>query len=250
MIVVLSGEGQTDLGACSNAQGICSAADFSPGPMCVLLDQLLIEPLGYSLRETTPDVFHFISETALVERARMRKRNPRAFLAPGAKRERETGHFAANAWDLGAAAKEMEANGEIAIAVLFRDNDTTRSSAPTTWRIKWDSVLTGFQRAAFERGVPMLPNPKSEAWLMCAAKAQPFQHCAALEDLPGNDDAPNPIKDRLAAALGGHKSAQELCDWLAEHPFEITGACEMPSFAAFYRQLQDAARSAIQRRPG
>lgn len=249
MIVVLSGEGATDLGACSNARGVCSGEDFSLGPMCVLLDQLLQEPLGYSLREATPDAFHFISETALVERARLRKANRREFLAPGAKRQRETAYFAANAWSLGAAAKELELNGEIAIAVLFRDNDATRSGAPTAWRTKWDSMLTGFKRAAFERGVPMLPNPKSEAWLMCAAKPQPFQHCAALEDLPGNDDAPNSIKDRLAAALGGRMPAHALCVWLDEHPFEINGACEMPSFSAFYQRLQEAARSAIQRRP-
>lgn len=249
MIVVLSGEGLTDLGGCANAQGVCSGEEFSPGPMCVLLNQLLQEPLGYSLLGTTPDAFHFISETALIERARRRKANPREFLAPGTKRERETGYFAANAWDLGIAAKALERNDEIAIAILFRDNDTTRSSAPTAWRTKWDSMLSGFKRAAFERGVPMLPNPKSEAWLMCAAKPQPFQHCAALEDLPGNDDAPNSIKDQLAVALGGRRSAQELCDWLTEHPFEINGACAMPSFAAFYQRLQEAARSAIQRRP-
>jgi hypothetical protein len=163
------------------------------------------------------------------------------------KRARETGYFAANAWDLGTAAQELELSGDIAIAILFRDNDRTRNSAPTTWRIKWDSMLSGFKRAGFDRGVPMLPNPKSEAWLICAAKPQPFQHCAALANLPGNDDAPNSLKDRLAAVFGGRKSAQELCEWMSEHPFEIDGACEMPSFAAFYNRLREVALGATGR---
>ncbi|MEI7868740.1 MAG: hypothetical protein WCI11_12680 [Candidatus Methylumidiphilus sp.] len=50
MILVLSGEGPTDLGACTNALGQCDGADFAIGPLMVLVDQILAPVLGYPLR--------------------------------------------------------------------------------------------------------------------------------------------------------------------------------------------------------
>jgi len=50
MIVILSGEGPTDLGQCNNAQSICSDEQFQVGPMAVLLDQMLQPRLYYSPR--------------------------------------------------------------------------------------------------------------------------------------------------------------------------------------------------------
>ena len=99
-------------------------------------------------------------------------------------------------------------------------------------------MLDGFHRAQFARGVPMLPNPKSEAWLLCAAKKPAFQHCAKYEDVPGNDDAPNSAKVQLASALGGEKSAVELAEWMRSVDFNAAAACAMPSFAAFHDRLQ------------
>ena len=49
MIVVLSGEGAADIGACTNQQGLCSGSDFLPGPMTVLIDQALEQKIGYSI---------------------------------------------------------------------------------------------------------------------------------------------------------------------------------------------------------
>jgi hypothetical protein len=134
--------------------------------------------------------------------------------------------------------KEQEHN-DVAIAVLFHDSDGTRSSATGIWEAKWQSMINGFQRAGFSRGVPMLPKPKSEAWLICAAKNQPYQHCDKLEEeLSGNDMSLNPAKIQLGKLLGFDRepTAEELCDWLEKNPFDFN-ACEMPSFQAFKVEL-------------
>jgi hypothetical protein len=247
MIVVLSGEGPTDLGSCTNAQGVCSDEDFAPGPMCVLLERLIEPRLQYAVR-SVPGVVHYVSERALGEKARERKANGRRFLAPGAKHVQETGYFYANAWDLGAMALEIEqAANDDTIAVLFRDNDPMRSDPATLWSMKWQSMKQGFERAGYPRGIPMLPNPKSEAWLVCAAKEQPFQHCAVLEELSGNDAAPDSAKSRLARELGGVKSAHELNDWLETLDFNAGGACDMPSFSAFHGRLHEVMDTLIGR---
>ncbi len=54
------------------------------------------------------------------------------------------------------------------IAVLFRDSDGTASSGRGLWEDKRKSIEDGFGEAGFDYGVPMIPKPKSEAWLLCA----------------------------------------------------------------------------------
>jgi len=236
MIVILSGEGPTDFGKCTNAQGICSEKDYQLGAMAIIVDKMLTERMNYSIRETTPDLFLFVSEAALKEPKDLRKSKnlgreslDRVSLV-GTKQKKEKGYFRINALVLAQIAqnKEQEYN-TVAIAILFRDSDTSDAKI---WQDKWQSMLNSFQWAGFSRGIPMLPKPKSEAWLICAAKDQPYQHCSSLEDLPGNDDSPNSAKNKLDEIFGRHKSAEELCDWLIENPFDFN-ACEMPSFLAF-----------------
>jgi hypothetical protein len=233
MIVILSGEGKTDFGQCINAQGICSGDDYQLGAMAIIVDKMLAERMNYSIRETTPDLFLFVSEAALKERDDLRKKESRKVSFAGKKRDQETGYFYINAWMLGNTALEKEENAkDKVIAILFRDCDGTRSSAAGLWEAKWQSMINGFQRSGFNHGVPMLPKPKSEAWLICAAKSQPYQNCDSLESLSGNDDSPNSAKSQLDALLGNHKSAEELSDWMVEKPFDFN-ACKMPSFLAF-----------------
>lgn len=48
----------------------------------------------------------------------------------------------------------------------------------------------------------MVPRPKSEAWLLCALKPNPYQHCAALEEAPmATTAARTLLKPRLAALM-------------------------------------------------
>lgn len=235
MIFVLSGEGPTDLGTCNNAQGGCSGDDFEIGPMTVLVEQLVESRVGFRLRDL-PDQIHYISETALCDKA---KALPNRLLpARSKKKQVEMGYFYTNALVLGEIAKRLEAEkGDEAIAVLFRDCDGTRSAKAGLWDIKWQSILDGFNRSQFDRGVPMLPKPTSEAWLLSAAQDPPYQNCQSHEDLPGNEVSPNHPKKKLDAAFGEHKSRVELCDWLDETPFDPVLAGAMPSFKAFRDRL-------------
>jgi hypothetical protein len=238
MIVVLSGEGPTDLGQCVNAQLTCEDEHFGIGPMTVLLDQMLESRLGYSQR-MIPGGYKYVSEAALGKREIERKNNHRKISLVGKKRAQETAYFYINAWMLSDIALQVEKESEDrAIAVLFRDCDGTRSAQSDLWTVKWESMLAGFLRPGFDRGVPMLPKPTSEAWLLCAAQNQPYQNCSNLENLSGNMVSPNHPKKKLDAAFGHRKTAQDLCDWLDQNRMDFDALpAVMPSFKAFRDRL-------------
>lgn len=242
MIVVLSGEGRSDLGACRNAQGHCSGDTFAPGPMTVLVDQEIACHLHYSPLACAPETYHYASKTWLSEQARARKQNSRKISLTGKKHGQETGYYHINAWMLGEAAKDFEQlHKDIAIAVLFRDSDGSHAAGASEWSAKWQSMHSGFQRAGLgARGVPMLPKPKSEAWLLCAV-ANGYQDCEKLEALPGNDSSPHSAKEQLKAALGGDNSTEAQLNWLADHGFDHQAvAADMPSYQQFKASLAAA----------
>lgn len=243
MIFVLSGEGPTDLGGCANSQGRCTNGDFSVGPMTVILEQLLAPRIGFSLRDY-PDCVHYINETALdaISKAQPKRMQP----ARSKKQGVETGYFFANAAALGIAARELEVETEdAAVAVLFRDCDGTRSAPSVLWEAKQASMRHGFKYSQFDRGVPMLPKPTSEAWLLCAAQVPPYTACEKLEALSGNEASQNHPKKKLDAAFGGHKSREELCDWLDGLPFDPVRAASMPSFKAFEDRLDEVVSTVL-----
>lgn len=241
MRLLLSGEGPTDLGVCGNAQGRCEGADFKQGAMTKLIIQLLEPLLGYSLADF-PDSLSYVSETALCDQTKAMPRR----LQPtrGKKKGAEMGYFYGNAMTLGRMAINLAHEaGEAVVAVFFRDTDGTRSSHAGLWADKWQSVCDGFKAAEFEHGVPMLPKPKSEVWLLCVAGANPGGACAHLEDLSGNDASPNSAKAQLEAALGHHHGGNELADWLANQHVDIGRLETMPSFQAFHQALTHAVRT-------
>lgn len=242
MIVVLSGEGRSDLGACRNAQGHCSGDTFAPGPMTVLVDQEIASHFDYSPLELAPETYLYVSKTRLSELVRERKEHSSKMSLTGKKHGQETGYFYINAWMLGEAAKDFEQlHKDIAIAVLFRDSDGSHTAGASEWSAKWQSMRSGFQRAELgARGVPMLPKPKSEAWLLCAV-ANGYQDCEKLEALPGNDDAPRSAKAQLQAALGGDASTGAQLNWLQVHGFDHEAvAANMPSYQQFKASLAAA----------
>jgi hypothetical protein len=240
MIFVLSGEGITDLGACTNALGLCEGNDFRIGPMTTLLSQMSESKLGYAILDT-PDSLHYIDEPTLCKQAKASTNRLQS--ARGKKMNVETGYFHSNAMALGCFAKRVASEADdLVVAVLFRDSDGTRSSPNTLWRAKWQSMHDGFMRAGFEYGVPMIPKPKSESWLLCCASTA-LQNCAHLELMSGNDNSPDSVKARLDVAMGGHKSGEELCDWLMSKPVDVEKIASMPSFKAF----KDALNSALDR---
>jgi hypothetical protein len=206
--------------------------------MTQLLIQLLEPLLDYSLADY-PDSFAYVSETRLCEET---KATP-ARLQPTRSKKKgvETSYFYGNAMTLGRMALDLAVQlGEFVVAVFFRDTDGTRSSHVGIWQDKWQSVCDGFKHAGFTRGVPMLPKPKSEAWLLCLASSSRGGSYEKLEHLSGNDDSPNSAKSLLEVALGKHHTADQLCDWLIEYPVELDRIRTMPSFEAFHQALISA----------
>lgn len=231
MRLLVSGEGPSDIGACNNAQGVCSDRDFVPGPMMIWLQRLWEALLHYDLL-TIPEAVIFVSETALNQASKQSA--GRMLRLRGKNKAAETGLYFSNAKQLGLKALELKnADDTPTMAVLFRDSDGTRSAPGQLWNAKWQSMLDGFNAAGFNFGVPMLPKPKSEAWLLSTTQPGGHSH-QALEDVSGNDDSPNSAKTQLAQALGGPQSAAQLSQWCEAQPESWDQLRTMPSFQAFF----------------
>lgn len=241
MRLILSGEGPTDIGhEVPTATGI----EFVPGPMAWVVDKLLERHhIGYSMLETHlagGDCVTYVHETQLAGLGK-----PGSPLLPGIKFGRDTAFFTRNAQVMGLLAKQKAAQEEQPVMpVLFRDGDGTRAMPAGEWQAKVDSMHRGFALVECGTGVPMVPRPKSEAWLLCALRPPAYAHCAPLEDAPGNDASPNALKIQLQGICGGHMpSAEDQAEWVstgAVDPLRI----DMPSFNAFKQALHGAATRA------
>ena len=242
MKLLISGEGPSDLGTCNNAQGQCCDGDFNPGPMAVWLARLWESLLYYNLMDI-PESVVYVSEHTLALKA---KNSPQRMKRQrGKKQEAETGLFFGNAQHLGRMAQELAAATETPVmAVLFRDADGTRSAPGQMWQTKWKSIFDGFASVAFQFGVPMLPKPKSEAWLLCAGQTGRHSH-ARLEDISGNDDAPNSAKDQWDALMGSSQTAADEAEWCVDHPADWQNLLTMPSFRAFYERFHEVANAIL-----
>lgn len=233
MLVLVSGEGVTDMGQCI-ASDDCCGDEFEAGPMACLVDQIAEFSLGYSFLAL--GLMHFVSKAKVSEVSRGLKPPSLA----GRKRKQETTYFFRNARAIAQLSQELaKHSSDEVVAVLFRDADRTRSTVKDEWQDKRDSMIKGFAFEDFDSGVPMVPNPKSEAWLLCALKkAHPYEHCEGLEFESGNDDAPDSLKAQLAEALGEAPNAKGLAELVRSGRVDAT-QIEMPSFAAFKSRLQE-----------
>lgn len=191
MHLVISGEGKTDIGVGSYVDNA-----FIPAPMYYIIDKITEKKLSYSIYDLTPELITFISKAELIKVCKSMK----SFV--GKKRGQETGIFYKNAIGLSKITKEIckAKDDEDAIAILFRDSDGTGNSPSNLYDKKIESIENAFENQSIN-GVAMVPNPKSEAWLICALKENQYQDCAILEKRSGNDDSPNNLKDELADIL-------------------------------------------------
>jgi len=237
MYFLFSGEGPTDTGICQGNADECHGDRFDFGPMAVVVDHIVERLWKYSLIESLQ--FGYVSEHCLVARASELKGDRRMLRLPGAKRPKEVAYFYRNARALALCArqKQQKRNCEV-IAVLFRDSDGTASAGRGLWRDKWNSMVAGFNDEGFQRGVPMIPRPKSEAWLICALKQHPYNGCEALENRSGNDNSPNSLKGELSGLCGGLPNREALCHMVRERRFDVDKII-MPSFSAFRVRLEE-----------
>lgn len=236
MWLLLSGEGISDMGRCEPAAEYCESPEFKAGAMAWFVDQCVEEKMEFSHIEY--GLVRFISKTKLTELSKLLGSKKKLGLG-GKKHQKDTLYYQRNAKALAIEAKKLETEKkDTVIAVLFRDGDGTQSSSRGEWQAKWDSMINGFQQEEFERGVPMIPNPKSEAWLLCAVKENPYQHCQQLENESGNDKSKNPLKDQLDEILNGHSTAMELAEKVQAKEIDVS-QIKMPSLNAFKVRLAE-----------
>ncbi len=225
MYFVVSGEGASDLGVKCNGE-------FEKGPLARLIE-IIVENAG----GTTPEL-NLICESELNELCK--KSNPKNYIAKGVQRGLVFDFYCK------ALTLALHVGDELIGIVYFRDSDGTNSSPRDLWRSLEKAMETGFIDGGSKYGVPMLPRPKSEAWLM--GYYQKFeQHqceynsCERFEEEPGNDNSPNSLKKRLAAALGC--SVNGIYTHITyESMSDITWSrIDMPSFNIFRKRLENVA---------
>ncbi len=234
MILVVSGEGPSDIGVCANGQGECSGVDFVRGPMAAIIEKLADAAAGFPFAR---DATEFVSETRRLEVAK--NDLPRSFVV-GKKRDFEEGYYFKEARAVAHIAKRKGQAGCCpATAILFRDADSNdRTDSETVWR----SIDDGFRAEGFEDfGVPMVPKPTTEAWLICALKAPPYQNCAALETtLSGTGRGRRPAKKMLEEMLNARdKTVADLADMVDDGTIDPS-RIDMPSLNRFRERLEDA----------
>ena len=241
MIFVVTGEGPSDIGSCINAAGTCCGDDFRAGPMAVIVDQLVEREIKYSLLDS--GAMEFVPKSTLGE---VMRKVPIA-LSAGKRRDYETAYHFKGARALARLAADRKAEEKCEVgAVLFRDTDGTRSTEKGLYETIWTSMEDGFSAEIFPHGVPMVPKPKSEAWLICALKEPPYQNCAGLEEsLSGNDNSPNPAKAQLEEILA--RAGKEVCDLsrMVEDGIIDPGRIDMPSFNRFRDRLAEVTRNML-----
>jgi len=190
MLLLLSGEGSTDIGVATTlSKTICGPGEWRPGPMATLANQLYEKHMGCSALDTCA---YFVSEATLTQFAK-------TISHPFLRGHGQNLFHKRNAQALAFLAFKLSSEQGVApvAVVFFRDCDGTRSTPPSRHGELYDSIngpKGGFQVAGLRSGVPMIPKPKSEAWLLCALKEHPYQHCHDLETLSGNDASPNSVK--------------------------------------------------------
>jgi hypothetical protein len=156
--------------------------------------------------------------------------------------------FLKSAFLLGKHAKIIATQRESpVIAIFFRDADGTRSTPRTEWEDKFTSMQRGFEVAEFSSGVPMVPRPKSEAWMLCGLlkHEDAGRNCSWLEDEPGNDASPNSLKARLAKHLGGEPTAEQQAELVRCGTID-PALIDLSSFTAFCAELARAYTLAAQ----
>ncbi|MCY2962805.1 MAG: hypothetical protein NT069_03990 [Planctomycetota bacterium] len=221
----------------------CDRADFFHGPLAIAVDQIVSLTTGESPLEEGR-VF-FVSKGRLEQVARGLKSNKKLSRLPGKKSPKETAYFYQNARALAACAIDLEIKtASPVIAVLFRDADGTASTGRGEWNDKFQSMLRGFEAESFHRGVPMIPKPKSEAWLICCFKSHPYQHCQGLEGRSGNDRSPAALKTELKNLLEGAATRVAILKKLETDKIDFT-RIGMSSFEAFRARLEDVVRGGL-----
>lgn len=217
MLLIFSGEGETDFGK----------SEDNVGPLAKLADKWIERRAQYSFIET--EMFKIIPKSDLVVRAKgMKARSTR-----GKKKRPETKYFYKNARCLARLSKEIEdKTGFKTISMLFRDADTKATGGRGDWQDKWDSIINGFEDERIQTGVPMVAKPISEAWILCALQYA-YRNCSTLETITASKKSPYSLKNQLEEHLGQPVTRTLLNNKIDDGEIDFTCINDMPSLNKF-----------------
>lgn len=220
MLLIFSGEGETDFGK----------SQESVGPLAKLADKWIERRSHYSFIET--EMFKIIPKNDLAAKAKGIK----AISTRGKKKKPETKYFYKNARCLARLSKEIEdETGFRTISILFRDADTKASGGRGEWQDKWDSIIKGFEDESIQTGVPMVAKPISEAWILCALRYA-YHNCFTLEIITASKKSPYSLKSQLEEHLGQPVTRTLLNNKIDDGEIDITCISDMPSLNKFKKR--------------
>ncbi|MDR2172572.1 MAG: hypothetical protein LBP59_20725 [Planctomycetaceae bacterium] len=231
MYLIFSGEGSTDMGT----------GEFQ-GPMLYLIDRIIESDrrFGYSILDVQS--YGFISRRQLSDVAKNLRPLPKEqpidnIRLSGKKSFQETGEFYSNARALTMFASELCGEKGLVVAVLFQDSDTVDQQE---WQRKWDSIVNGFNAAQFHHGVPTLPKPVSEAWILCAIYRQNNQarDCSELENRRRGNQEDHALKYELEKQLKAIPERELLNRKIDSGEIDHNNI-NLPSFNAFKKRLTE-----------
>ncbi|MDA0382952.1 hypothetical protein [Vibrio owensii] len=220
MYLVVSGEGETDIGKSNEAIG----------PLSKLIDKFIEPYSGFSLLDADLlEVVHESEITRISKDTTIIKNLSRR----GKKQGQETREFYRAARALAYVASNPER--QPSLAVLFHDSDSNRWP---DYQSKRQSMITGFEAQEYQNGVPFVAQPKSEAWLICALK-NGYQHCEALEERSGNDNSPRSLKAELEEHLGESATREKLNELVDEGQVDLAQITDMKSMTDFQDSMKE-----------
>jgi hypothetical protein len=239
MYFLFSGEGPTDLGSGLQDVELCEGKNYLQGPLALFADKIAEQLLTYSLFDL--QCCGFVSKKKLTEEVGNLKPLKKFRIPRGEMRyEQGTKYFRNNARVLAMIAQKIatEKNDEV-IAILFRDSDRKHSSGSTEWEKKRDSILNGFQDENFQHGVPMIPKPVSEAWILCAIyrKENPNRNCNDLENRTHGKGSEHTLKYELEKMLKKMPPTRELLNEKIQSGEINVDDINLPSFNRFKERL-------------
>ncbi|EHC05398.1 hypothetical protein Sbal625DRAFT_3091 [Shewanella baltica OS625] len=228
--ILVTGEGSSDMGGSNNGQSISTGEFYNLGPMALLAVRLLQKIIP----DWNEDNIDFqspnnwmtcISGSELARQAKgVRKHRPSTKLKKGFV------EHANRATTMAGYAKDNEHQ----LAFYFHDTDKC------DFDDLHQSIMLGFNGIEGVHGIPMIPKPTSEAWLICGQKQDPYAHCTALEtELSGNDAASddNAPKKVLARLIGQEATTEQQYEMVTG--IDVT-RINMPSYNQFKTDLTNA----------
>ena len=220
------GEGPTDLGV-NNPLG---DVRLKKGPMALIVD-FLAERMN---------VFGIDYELLSRGDVSLALKNSKRKISPRPKEvDRELNSIYKSAWYIGRKALEGHKNA----AIYFHDPDRTNSEPRYKAGLMEKAMIVGFGLSGFENGIPMIPIPRSEAWLLAyfqrGLEGQiAYNKAERFEKLPANDKSPKSAKKLLQKAVGARTESDVSAKIMEEfHEIDWTRV-DMPSFNRFRSRLE------------